>query len=128
MEQADVHAFVTQTLPLTVVFPVVVLARAILRGLIVRSGETHWTIWTSVVGLVVLIGLQVGGFVSGEENGSFPAAWAWLLALLVEALLSGLALLRIGLPPRLRRRASHGIRSLRGLIRTPGWGPRTPIG
>jgi hypothetical protein len=97
VEQADVHAFVTETLPLTVVFPVVVLARAILRGLIVRSGKTHWTIWTTVVGLVVLVGLQAGGLVSGDENGSFPAAWAWLLALLVEAVLSGLALLRIGL-------------------------------
>jgi len=97
VDDREIHAFIAATLPLTVVFPIIVLARAVLRGLIVRSGRTPWVILSSVAGVVTLVGLDLSGVFSGVANGALPAAQGWLLALAVEAAISGLAVFRIGL-------------------------------
>jgi hypothetical protein len=97
VEEADVHAFVTEVLPLTVVFPIIVLARAVLRGLIVRSGRTGWVVLTSIAGVVALVAVDASNVFRGIENGSLPAAKAWVFALGVEGALSAFAVVRIGL-------------------------------
>ncbi len=93
----DLHAFVTAALPLTIVFPVIVLARAVLRGLIVRSGRTGWVVLSSVAGVIALVALDDSGVFLGVENGALPAAKAWLFALAIEGAISGVAVFRIGL-------------------------------
>ena len=95
--EPDVHAFVSEALPLTVGFPVIVLARALLRGLIVRSGKTGWVVLSSVAGVIALVIVDSSGLYRGVENGCVPAAKAWLIALAVEGGLSVVALASIGL-------------------------------
>jgi hypothetical protein len=94
---ADVRTFVSQALPLAIGFPILVLLRALLRGLIVRSGRTGWVMLTTAAGLLALFVLDRFGLVGGEENGTIPAVQAWLAALIAEAAISAVALARIGL-------------------------------
>jgi hypothetical protein len=90
------HRFVTDVLPIAIVFPVLVLARALLRGMIVRSGRTGWVFATTAAGLVTLLALDRSGLLATIPNGSLPAVQAWILALVVEAGFSAVALAKIG--------------------------------
>jgi Progressive ankylosis protein (ANKH) len=97
VREPDLYAFITEALPYAVVFPILVLARALLRGLIVRSGHTGWVVITTLAGLGALVALDQSGILDGRKNGSVPAVEAWLLASFVESCLAALALARIGL-------------------------------
>jgi hypothetical protein len=89
--------FIRETLPYTLILPLVMALRASGRGLLMRGGRTSFVTLASLAGLAVLLTAKFAAPVADVENGAVTGYVAWILALSIETALLAWGTLKVGL-------------------------------
>lgn len=89
--------FIRETLPWTLILPLVMALRATGRGLLMRGGRTSFVTLASTVALAVLVAAKLGVPMGDVENGAVTGYLVWVLSLGIEATLLAWGAFKVGL-------------------------------